>query len=61
MQRKRERFRPPARRALVVLLLSALADARLSGSLRSPARNTLAVKLLQWDGTSHRGGGSFTI
>lgn len=51
----------PALRAFVVFLLSALADARLSGSFRSPALNTLAVKLLQLDGTSHRGGGSLAI
>lgn len=42
-------------------LRSSFADARLSGSFCSPARNTLAVKLLQWEGTSHRGGGSLTI
>lgn len=51
----------PALRALVVFLLSSLADARLSGSFWSPALNTLAVKLLQLDGTSHRGGGSLAI
>lgn len=51
----------PALRALVVLFLSSLAEARLSGSFWSPALNTWAVKLLQLDGTSHRGGGLFTI
>lgn len=51
----------PALRALVPFLRSSFADARLSGSFWSPARNTLAVKLLQWEGTSHRGGGSLTI
>lgn len=45
----------------MVFLLSTVADARRSGSFRSPARNTLAVKWLQLDGTSHIGGGSFTI
>jgi len=51
----------PALRAFVVFLRSSFADARLPGSFRSPALNTLAVKLLQVDGTSHRGGGSLTI